>query len=89
MTKIYIIESNRRKGGCRILGIFNARELAIQALSSYVQRNYGIDNPADYRDDFDSNILEGRFYSEEESVEMFEREMNKKPWHLAWDIIWF
>jgi hypothetical protein len=71
--KVYIVNIETRKGdGNSILGTFSTFEKAQAALKKYCD---WIDDIENYTDEFDSNFSKGQIYTEEESIEILEREL--------------
>ena len=66
---VYLVDIERRKGDGDTLGPFSTRDKAIAALREYV----GDDTPAE--DEFGGQLSEGTYYSEEETIEVLEREV--------------
>jgi len=75
--KAYIINAEQREGGSKILGAYLAHEVAIRYFKTYLKDHYDITDPDNNTDDFGSDISKGCFYSEEESIEVIEREAQK------------
>ncbi len=68
---VWLVNIERRKGDGSTLGPFLTREGAINALREHV----GSEFDESYTDEFGSSLTEGVYYSEEESVEVYEREL--------------
>ncbi len=68
---VWLINIERRKGNVSTLGPFATREGAINALREHVGPKFD----ESYTDEFGSSLVEGVYYSEEESVEVYEREL--------------
>lgn len=71
--KVYIVDIDTRKGdGDGTLGPFTTFEKAQAAVKDYCS---WIDDIETYTDDFDSDFSKGQIYTEEESIEIIEREL--------------
>ncbi len=72
---VWCVSIERRKGGGSLLGPFASRVGAIQAMRAYVERGGYRTFDETYTDEFGSSLAEGVFYSEEETIETYEREV--------------
>ncbi len=68
---VWLVDIERRKGEGETLGPFATRAGAIEALQDHVGPEFDVT----YTDEFGSSLAEGVYYSEEESVEVYEREV--------------
>ncbi len=66
---VWLVSIERRKGEGDTLGPFSTRQGAIDALKEHVGPEFN----ETYTDEFGSSLAEGVYYSEEESVEVYER----------------
>jgi hypothetical protein len=72
--KVYIVNIETRKGdGNDILGPFTTFGKALQAIREHFY--CWTQEELDEYDEFDSDISKGQIYTEEESVEIIEREL--------------
>ena len=72
--KVYIVDIETRKGdGNGTLGPFTTFGKALQAMRDYF--SHWTQEELDEYDEFDSDISKGQIYTEEESVEIIEREL--------------
>jgi len=74
--KTYIVNIEYRKGAGKILGPFSTFENAQREMLNYLGMT--LEEIAEYEkeyEEFDSCFDKGTFYSEEESVEILEREL--------------
>ncbi len=68
---VWLVDIERRKGDGEVLGPFATRAGAIDALKDHVGDHFD----ESYTDEFGSSLAEGVYYSEEESVEVWAREL--------------
>ncbi len=70
---VWLASIERRKDEGSTFGPFASREGAVQAVRDYVTRRLRPESIAACNAEFGGDLTEGTFYSEEETIEVYER----------------
>jgi len=74
--KVYLITIDKREDYSETVGPYSTKEKAISKVNELVRKNYGTRADECLRA-YGGNLSEGTFYSEEETYEIVERELDE------------
>ena len=72
---VWLVDIQRRKEEAGTLGPFATREGAVRAVRDYVTKHYCERSIVDLLAAYGGDLTEGTFYSEDETINVYEREL--------------